>query len=420
MARRDWWLGLGLALTIVASLVVTAGVRALILSGVPIPDPVVFYFPIVILATLHLGWQWGVLALVLQVILADFFLIEPLYQLAPRTTVELTTDAIFVTAGGLVVLITARLKRALTRAERLAQENRDLYEAEREQRRLRELFIGVLSHDLRTPLTVMKGALQLAQRRAQRQGGQVDAAVLTTVEQEVSRLVRMLDELLDFQRLQHGSLGLRRAPLDLVALTRAVVARVQTIFPDHTLRVRAEVPEAWVDADATRLEQALTNLLTNAAKYSPGQPWVDVTITLQEGRPTVLVQDYGIGIAPDEQEKLFTPFYRTQEAKQTGITGTGLGLYIARQIVELHGGTLRMTSSPGKGTVVACTFPPAVPAAQPTPAATPLSESAGYAKVQQIPTAWSHTARRGQCHSRDGLGAGPPQAPVLWRPGWAR
>src|SRR5262249_21637494 len=143
-----------------ALVLVTAFLWLLVTSGVPIGNADVFYFPIVILATLLLNWQIAVLALVAATLFSDYFLTPPLYQIGAAGWDEIAADRRFIAANGWIIGITARLKQARPAAERLAHENGALFQQEAEARRATELFLGVLSHDLHTPLTVMKGMVQ--------------------------------------------------------------------------------------------------------------------------------------------------------------------------------------------------------------------------------------------------------------------
>jgi signal transduction histidine kinase len=165
-------------------------------------------------------------------------------------------------------------------------------------------------------------------------------------------------DLLDASRIQQGRLVLQRAHGDLVALAQAVLdrfAEASERTPHHQLVLDASEPVVGV-WDLNRLDQALTNLVSNALKYSPEGGEIRVTARQVDGRALVSVRDEGIGIPPAEQGKLFQPFVRSA-AVRGSVSGTGLGLYITRQIVEQHGGMITVESEPGRGSCFTIPLP---------------------------------------------------------------
>ena len=226
--------------------------------------------------------------------------------------------------------------------------------------RLREEFISIASHELRTPLTSLKLVAQLAvrqlqQERAERPQPDPTREVLDRLSAHVQRLARLVEGMLDFSRVQSGRLEIDRAPADLVAIVRAVVEE----FTDRPtgagleIRVAAEgaVAGQW---DAFRLEQVVRNLLSNALKYGSKQP-VEVEVAEKAGEAVLVVRDRGIGIAPGDHQRIFEPFERAVSGRQ--ISGFGLGLYIARQIVEAHNGVITVDSAPGQGSTFTVRIP---------------------------------------------------------------
>jgi signal transduction histidine kinase len=237
----------------------------------------------------------------------------------------------------------ARLYEAADRARRAA-------EAAGQQVRLRDEFLSVAAHELRTPITGMRTASQVILRPLLR-GEEITRERLmrmaTVIDQESDKLARLVTQLLDLSRLEGGKLGLQRTPTDVVALVRAVVDRVQAQAWNVTIQVEAEAPLLAL-VDPLRIEQVLTNLLDNAVKFGPEGGEITVTCT----RPTVevvqiVVQDQGIGLDPSEQERIFERFYQVSADERT--TGLGLGLYISREIVQSHGGRIWAESPPDGG-----------------------------------------------------------------------
>lgn len=245
-----------------------------------------------------------------------------------------------------------------------------LYEAERVAReqaqeaiRVRDEFLSVASHELRTPLTSLQARAQLALRRITRDGaadtGQVTLA-FEEIQRQTERLGALIAQLLDISRLQAGRLTLELGQVDLVSLVGQVIAAVPE-SAEHTIELRA--PERiFVQADGLRLEQVLTNVLDNATKYSPDGGLIEVGIRqLAPLAAEIAVRDHGIGIPPERRSAIFERYYRAHtDSYQSGL---GLGLYISRQIVELHGGTITAEFPDDGGARFVIVLPTIVPTA---------------------------------------------------------
>jgi PAS domain S-box-containing protein len=237
----------------------------------------------------------------------------------------------------------------------------------------RDEFLSIASHELRTPLYVLTLELGSLLRRMQKIGnagapGAFEAAVakLRGTLRQTDRLNQLIESLLEVSRISAGRLHLEREPVDLLGLARDVMERFgePAARAGCTLALHGTKPIVgqW---DRLRLEQIVTNLLSNAMKYGAGKP-VDVTIAGNARDATLVVRDRGIGIAPADVERIFGRFERAVSPRHFG--GLGLGLYITRQIVEAHGGTIGVESRPGEGS----TFTLALPLA-----ARPASEDSG-------------------------------------------
>jgi signal transduction histidine kinase len=176
---------------------------------------------------------------------------------------------------------------------------------------------------------------------------------LEEIQQGTARLASLTEELLDLSRLQAGRLQLQRLPADIVPLVRQVVRRLQQTTARHQLEIQAPAEPLVALIDPHRLEQVLTNLIENAIKYSPQGGPIRVTVARDAGEqaPAVLisVQDHGIGIPRHQQGQIGGRFMRAENARAWGIEGTGLGLYLARALVEQHGGRLWFESEEGQG-----------------------------------------------------------------------
>jgi signal transduction histidine kinase len=210
----------------------------------------------------------------------------------------------------------------------------------------REAFAAMVAHDLRSPLTTVRGTAQLLQRRLPG-----EAAVqqgLATIVRESDRVARLATDLSDVTRAAVGQLEIRPQRVDLVALVAQAVDRLRAVPVSQPIRLEADPGPLWVDADPERIAQVLDNLLGNAAKYSP--PDQPITVQVRGGSEArVCVEDRGAGIAPEEQPHLFDRFYRTSLARDGPVAGTGLGLYISQEIAQAHHGRITVDSGPGKG-----------------------------------------------------------------------
>jgi signal transduction histidine kinase len=239
-----------------------------------------------------------------------------------------------------------RLARAGAESARrqLAEQNEQLREADR----LKDEFVALISHDLRTPLTSIMGYLELT---LDGDLSQDQRGYLEIVDRNAARLLRLVNDLLFVARLEAGQLDLHPSELDLVAIVRQSVSEAEPRAAAKGIALTctaADVPA--VQADKGRMFQLLDNLVSNAIKFTPEGGDVAVSLARVNGVVQLEVADTGIGIAENEQQQLFERFFRASTAAQRHIPGTGLGLYIARAIVEAHGGSISVDSVPGQGT----------------------------------------------------------------------
>ncbi len=218
----------------------------------------------------------------------------------------------------------------------------------------RDRFLSVASHELRTPLTSLKGQLQLSLRRLQR--GNVDGvgADLVIADRQATRLGLLVNQLLDVSRLESGQFTIAAEPVDLRPLLERTVEAEQAIEPARVIELMIADALPPVQADPARLEQVLINLLENARKYSPREQPIHVSVSSTDETATIAVRDHGIGIPPEDQARVFEPFSRAANV-DSGVLG--IGLYIVAQIVQAHGGTLSVESTPGEGSTFLVTLP---------------------------------------------------------------
>jgi signal transduction histidine kinase len=284
-----------------------------------------------------------------------------------------------------LVQLLARQAAAVIESRALLQEVAAA-RAREEADRLKDSFLASISHDLRNPLTAVGATAQLLSRRLDRTGV-VDPerlrASIASIETSAGQMARLVDQLLDYARLQlERPLDLQRQPTDLVQLARRVVASHETASERHQVRLEAAELSLVGLWDQDRLERVLHNLLSNAIKYSPAGGEVRVSIqrerTLGGDWAVVSVRDQGLGIPAAEVPRIFDGFHRASNV--TGrISGTGIGLATARQVVEQHGGTIGVDTEEGRGSTFTVRLPlgsedrppadtnPPGPASQPVP-----------------------------------------------------
>ncbi|MBV8083444.1 MAG: response regulator [Chloroflexi bacterium] len=256
------------------------------------------------------------------------------------------------------------LLTALASAAAVALDNSRLYEAMQRAIFLRDHVLGTVSHDLKNPIAALSGRVQLLQHRLRRNRetalAQLDGE-LEHIHGLSLTMAGFLDELVDTIRLQAGeNIELRRSAVDLSALAAEAIGMVQPGAQRHRIHLEedAGVEGNW---DRNRLERVILNLVGNAVKYSPEGGEVRVRISREDGYARLTVTDQGIGIRPEDVGRIFDPFQRGGNV--SGIPGSGLGLAGARRIVEMHGGTLEVDSSPGQGATFSVRLPRNEPAA---------------------------------------------------------
>jgi len=235
----------------------------------------------------------------------------------------------------------------------------------------RDDFLSIASHELRTPLTPIRLSVQSLKRKGQSLAAVIPkglATQLETMDRQVGRLDTLINELLDVSRITVGRLDLEISEFDVAALVREVVGRFQQELDwgHHTVTfdLGGPVVGRW---DRLRLDQVVSNLLSNAMKYGGERKLIEIGVSTGPAGVEVWVRDHGVGISPEDQDRIFERFERLISVRHFG--GFGLGLWIVRQIVEAHGGRVRVQSAPGEGSTFTVEVPrltarPAAPLAQ--------------------------------------------------------
>jgi signal transduction histidine kinase len=222
---------------------------------------------------------------------------------------------------------------------------------------LREDFLSVAAHELRNPVNALKLTLHVLLLTVQQGAAPPSPEALVTrlekADAQVDRLMRLIESLLDVSRITAGRMHLELEQVDLAAVVREAVERAQGEIGARTLTVRASAPVVgqW---DRLRLEQIITNLLSNALKYGDGKP-VEVAVEQKGGLARLTVRDHGIGLSPEDQKRIFEKFERAAPLRR--YAGLGLGLWITRQIVEALGGRIEVKSKPDEGSIFTVELP---------------------------------------------------------------
>lgn len=261
---------------------------------------------------------------------------------------------------GVITFVSTTPERKYTRddldfAEEIARrasyavENAILFTNEKKSVTLRDNFISIASHELNTPLTSLKMFVQVLQRQLKEtQNGENIHPFISRIDTQVDKLTILIKDLLNVSKIQAGKLDFYDNRIDLNNLILDVVQSVQSITNTHTILIEGHiVRKVWGDSD--RISQVITNLLTNAIKYSPYAS--KVIVSLKEGKKTAIVsvKDFGIGIEKEQQKKIFQRFYRVSGYKEKTFPGLGLGLYVSHEIIKRHGGKMTVVSSKAKG-----------------------------------------------------------------------
>lgn len=311
------------------------------------------------------GWLWGLapalVALIAGVLCLDYWIIPPIYVFTffkwPDVVAFLPFVGIQLIALYLVMMqkkyrrqLLAAQQEASRQAEALAQSNAQLEQADR----MKDQFLSMASHELRTPVTSIHGYLQLLIRRVKRQSAEIPELrsvhdSLVTVDQQTKRLTQLVNDLLDINSLRTGKIPLRRATCDLGSLCDKVVTEQRTLSK-RTIDLQLSPAPIVLPVDEGRLSQVINNLVTNATKYSPAQTMIRVEVCQRSQEALLAVHNDGSVLSHEQQTAIFEPFYRSPEAQASATPGWGLGLAISKEVVERHHGRLWVESSEEAGT----------------------------------------------------------------------
>lgn len=245
--------------------------------------------------------------------------------------------------------IAARQRVEAERAIVLAQVNAALA--------FRTQFLAITAHELKTPLTVIKGRAQLLHRHAQTGDDTRLLLSLDAIRRQADRMTQLIDDLVDVARLANEDFVLDTAPVDLNALLVETVAEVGMVAPTFILRLDQRAQDVQIAGDRPRLQQVLLNLLLNAVKYSGQRLEVDVSLRREGDRAVIAVADYGRGIPAAQQAAVFEPYFRAANVDADQDGSQGLGLFISKAIIDRHAGTIGLVSVEGVGSTFSLLLP---------------------------------------------------------------
>lgn len=345
----------------------------LLFSAIPSYSfPGILELLVVAMVALSLGGGPSLVATLMGMVMLEWVVLPGEPTGALHFPLDLIESAIFVIVGGIIAIAAGRSERSRQRleAERAAAKARELATQQTSERV--DEFLSILSHELRSPLAGIKAALQLLERRLTRYAAQekethpdierrLEQALetLAIADREVERQNRLIGDLLDISRIRAGKLDYHEAPADLTAIVREAVEAQRLSWGTREIVLALPDGVVPVEADADRIAQVVTNLLNNALKYSPDDKPVTVTLTCDKQQARVAVRDRGPGLSAEQRQHIWERFHRVPGIRQQSGSGAGLGLglYICRQIVEHHGGTVGVESARGRGSTFCFTLP---------------------------------------------------------------
>ena len=331
-----------------------------------------FPHPLLALVVLFTALFWGVgpalFAIALSTLALDY------YTLPPTGTIDIfTREGVlqllpFVATGLITALIVAQRERARLDAiaaeqelQSYAQELEEVNQKLQDADQMKDRFLSIASHELKTPITSIRGQTQLMLRRLSKQKElSPDMATISTTLEKINaqtdRLTSLINDLMDVSSIRTGKLALRKQQCDIRELCRQVVDD-QRLLTDRSIQLDLPPEPIEMQVDCDRLSQVLVNLVSNAIKYSPQKSTVEVCAYRVGNKAIIKVRDHGRGITQNQLEHIFDVFYRTPEAEQSSQRGLGLGLAISKDIVERHNGRIWCESEPEQGSTFCVELP---------------------------------------------------------------
>lgn len=337
--------------------------------------PTSLFFAAVMISSWYGGLWPGLLSTALSVVAIDFLLIDPAFALTLDLG-DLVRMAVFVLEALLISGLNGKRKGLELSLQR---RNDELLAAHR----YKDAFLATLGHELRTPLAPIYHGVHLVRLRCA--GDTKVEQICEIAERQVRHMSRIVDDLLDVSRIGRGKVALERQPVSLAVLVGDAVAATRPLFESHRHALTLALPSEsiWLNVDATRIEQVLVNLLSNAAKYTPSGGNICLAVECDKGDTVLRVRDNGLGITPKMLPHIFEPFMQAERVIDRSEGGLGIGLSLVKGLVELHGGTVSAASAgPGRGSEFTVRLPSAcVPAPQRVDAESALQRTSDALRV---------------------------------------
>lgn len=245
------------------------------------------------------------------------------------------------------------------RTKELEDAHKKAIHHEKELQKLKDQFVFIAAHELRTPVTAINWGLESVLQDPKRKIPKEMKAMLGTVYDSNQRLIKLVEDLLNVARIEAGTIKIEPKEIDVKEVVSGVIEEMESVFEEKPVTLNYSEPKEDIKAyaDGDRIKQVLINLLSNATKYNLEKGTIDLSVIAEDGFAKIEIKDSGIGIKKEDMEKLFTKFGRVQGLETQDIPGTGLGLFLSKQIVELSGGEIYAESKHGKGSTFTFTIP---------------------------------------------------------------
>ncbi len=310
-----------------------------------LPDPIIVYSFYILGFTILFGVRPAILASVFSILLVEYFLYEPRYTLS---TFHHPVNILYLLFVILLGMILGQYIRQYQQKLRKHSEELDLLIKARDQ------FSAIAVHELKTPLTTISLYSQLLSKQYNnKEASKILQDSVQTITRETGKLNYMINDLLDFSRFQNNKFNMNVEVFDIVELCNERVKIAGSLFPDHIYIFNQRTKNGTILADSVAIDRVITNLLTNAGKYSAVKSKVIVSLSKKNKKFILSVKDHGKGIDKVHLDKLFEPFYQVDSGKK----GLGLGLFITKSIIEFHNGTISVESKSGKGSTFFVSLP---------------------------------------------------------------
>lgn len=309
-------------------------------------SPFLMFLPGIIFTSWYGGFLPGVVATLVATVVGDYFFLNPIYTFTIADSADIARIILFSTVGILISIINQTFYNQKREKEDLLNK---LEQAEQQKTK----FLSMVAHELRTPLTTAQLINDLLINKFQKMQAKREVADLENMHEELDSLSRLIQELFIFVRGEQGKLPLHRAKTTIQSLMQKIIENYQKAYPRLVFSYKGE-NDAYVYADEKRIKQVLYNLLDNAVKVSPEKGKIMLTLEKKEHMAIVTISDEGTGISQKERKYVFRQYY---QAKNTRGHGFGLGLYIAKQIIERHKGKIWIAATGKNGTKFAFSLP---------------------------------------------------------------